>query len=184
MRLETERLVLRDWRTSDVKDLVEGLNDPEVAKWLSLVPHPYTKEHAKQWLHYCAEVYGTGKKRGYYELAIELKSERKVIGVVSIIKIDRFQGTAGGGIWISAEYQRQGYGTEAFGARLRFAFEKLKLRRLENGLLKGNASSLRMQKRFGYRIEGLRRKGVRCMADGKLKDEYMTALLKEEWKDA
>jgi RimJ/RimL family protein N-acetyltransferase len=39
-----------------------------------------------------------------------------------------------------------------------------------------------MQRKFGFKIEGLRRKGYKCMADGKLKDEYITALLKEDWK--
>jgi RimJ/RimL family protein N-acetyltransferase len=38
-----------------------------------------------------------------------------------------------------------------------------------------------MQKKFGYKVEGLKRKAFRCMADGKLKDECITALLKEEW---
>ena len=39
-----------------------------------------------------------------------------------------------------------------------------------------------MQKYFGYKIEGKRRKKYYCMADGELKDEIITGLLKEEWK--
>ena len=39
-----------------------------------------------------------------------------------------------------------------------------------------------MQERFGYKIEGLKRKRYKCMADGKLKDEHITGLLKEEFK--
>ena len=68
------------------------------------------------------------------------------------------------------------------GAQIRFAFDKLKLRRLEHGFFKGNPSSFKMQRKFGFRIEGLRRKGMRSKADGKLRDEYITALLKEDWK--
>jgi len=37
-----------------------------------------------------------------------------------------------------------------------------------------------MQEKFGYRIEGLRRKAFKCMADGEFKDEYITGLLREE----
>ena len=40
----------------------------------------------------------------------------------------------------------------------------------------------KMQKKLGYKIEGIRRKAFRCLADGKIKDEYITGLLKEEWK--
>ena len=50
MRLETERLVLRDWEQNDIEDIVEGLNDIEVSKWLAFIPYPYTSEHAKNWI--------------------------------------------------------------------------------------------------------------------------------------
>ena len=88
----------------------------------------------------------------------------------------------GGGIWINFDYQNQGYGTEAFGERLRFAFNELKLRRIENGYFKGNESSFKMQQKFGYKIEGMKRKSLICKADGKIKDEYITGLIKQEWK--
>jgi RimJ/RimL family protein N-acetyltransferase len=181
MKLETERLILREWRKTDVDDLVEGLNDLNVSKWLAFVPHPYTKKDAEWWINRCKTDAKKGKERDTYNLAIELKSEKKAIGGIGLDKINRFQGTAGGGIWLNANYHRRGYGPEAWGARLEFAFNKLKLRRIENGFFRGNSCSFKMQKRFGFKIEGLRRKGYRCMADGKLKDEYITALLKEEW---
>ena len=114
--------------------------------------------------------------------AIELKSEKKVIGGISIDKINKFHEIGGGGFWISTKYHGQGYGTEALAAKIGFAFNKLKLRRLESGFFKGNIPSLKLQKKLGYKVEGLRRKGFRCKADGKLKDEYTTALLKEDWE--
>jgi RimJ/RimL family protein N-acetyltransferase len=181
MRLITKRLILRDWKASDINDLIEGLNNIEVSTWLAYAPHPYTREDAEKWIAFCKTLTKT-KQRNAYEFAIELQSERKVIGGVTLDKINRVQGTAGGGIWLNAKYHGRGYGTEAFGERIRFAFETLKLRRLENGFFKGNPSSFRMQKKFGYKIEGTRRKAFKCMADGKIKDEYITGLLREEWK--
>lgn len=165
----------------DVEDLVEGLDNLSVTKWLAFVPHPYTRKDAKMWIRFCIKNAQAGTNRRSYEFAIELKSEGKVIGGVSLNKISTFHGTAGGGIWLNSKYQANGYGREAFGEKIRFAFEELKLRRLENGFFKRNRSSLNMQKGFGYKIEGLKRKAFRCMADGKLKDELITALLKEEW---
>jgi len=180
MKLETKRLTLREWQTSDVDDLMRGLGHLSVAQWLAFVPHPYTRRHATAWLDYCA---ANAKKRPRrsYDFAIALKSKAKVIGGLSLDRIDRFQGTAGGGIWINAEYQNRGYGREAFAARLEFAFERLKLRRIENGFLQGNRASRKLLEGFGYEPEGVRRKGCRCMADGKLKDECLMALLKENW---
>lgn len=181
MKLETNRLILREWDLGDVDDLVEGLNDLEVAKWLAFVPHPYTGAGAERWIAYCIKLSSEEKGRAAYHLAVELKSTGKVIGGVSIDKINRMQGTAGGGIWINAKYQRMGYGSEAFGKRLAFAFEELQLRRLDNGYFKGNETSFRLQEKFGYKAEGVRRNAFVCMANGEIMDEYTTGLLKEEW---
>lgn len=183
MKLETKRLILREWARKDVHDLVDGLNNLTVSKWLAVVPFPYTKKDAEMWIRHCSENAKKGKKRNSYHFAIELTSERKVIGGVDLNNINKIHGTAlGGGIWINIKYHGKGYGTEAFGERIRFAFNTLKLRRLENGFLKGNPTSFKMQKRFGYKLEGMRRKAFKCLADGKIKDEYITGLLKEEWK--
>ncbi len=181
MKLETKRLILREWCGEDVDDILEGLNNLNVSQWLACVPYPYTKDDADRWIQYCVETRKNEKERTSYEFAIELKSEQKVIGGVTLHRINHIHGTAGGGIWINEAYHGHGYGTEAFGERIRFAFKRLHLRRLENGFLEGNPSSLKMQKRFGYKVEGRRRKAFRCMADGIIKDEFLTGLLQEEW---
>ncbi len=162
-------------------DLIEGLNDFSVSQWLAFVPHPYTKADAERWLTYCTNLSNQGPVREQYEFAIELKAAQKVIGGVSLTRVSRLHGTAGGGIWLNARYQGQGYGTEAFGEKIRFAFVDLQLRRLENGFFKGNDASFAMQQRFGYQLEGERRQAYRCLADGTLKDECITGLLKDEW---
>ena len=180
MKLETERLILRYWNEADINDLIEGLNNINISQWLAFVPNPYTRNDAKNWINYCIQ-YSSNDNNKTYEFAIELKSEKKIIGGVTLNKIKFVQGTAGGGIWINESYHGRGYGAEAFGERIRLAFEKLNLRRLENGCFEGNQSSLKMQKKFGYRIEGLRRKAVYCMADRQFKNEYITGLLKDEW---
>ena len=181
MLLETNRLILRDWVMEDISDLVEGLNNNEVSKWLVMVPYPYTQKDAMFFIEYCIRTAVEDKNRGSYEFAIELKSERKVIGGTSINKINSHHGTAGGGIWINANYHSRGYGTEAFGKRVEFAFNTLNLRRLENGYLNGNEQSKIMQEKLGYVVEGKRREGFLCTADGQFKDEYITALLKSEY---
>lgn len=181
MTLETQRLILREWNENDVEDIFEGLNNIEVSKWLASVPYPYTKEDAEKWIKFCIENAKKGIDRTSYDFAVELKVEKKVIGGIGLDKINKFQGTAGGGIWINTNYHGQGYGAEAFGKRIDFAFNELKLRRLENGFLEENPSSFKMQEKFGYKIEGMRRKAFRCMADGEIKDEYITGLLKDEW---
>jgi len=181
MKLETERLILRDWEERDTDDLIDGLNNYEVSKWLAFVPYPYTIENAKEWISFCSENRKKDQNRNSYDFAIELKSEGKVIGGVGLDKINKLQGTASGGIWLNNRYHGLGYGTEAFGKRIEFAFDTLGLRRIDNGFFEGNEASKKMQEKFGYKIEGKRRSGFVCMADNKIKDEITTGLLKEEW---
>jgi [ribosomal protein S5]-alanine N-acetyltransferase len=181
-RLETARLILREWTQEDIPDLIEGLNDLQVSRWLAFVPYPYTQEAAESWITHCRNLSMQGHNSSEYEFAIELKFEHKVIGGISLIRVSRVHGTAGGGIWLNTQYQGFGYGTEAFGEKIRFAFEELNLRRLNNGFFAGNNASFAMQQRFGYKLEGERRKAYRCMADGEIKDECITGLLREEWQ--
>lgn len=174
--IETDRLILRQYKLSDVDDIVEGLNNLNVSKWMAFVPYPYTKEDAIKYITNSIE-------KNLYNFAIVLKSENKVIGSTQISNISTDHGTAGGGIWINEKYQGHGYGTEAWGARIKFAFENLGLRRLENGYFKDNISSFKMQEKFGYKNEGIKRKKFISMVTGNIEDEYITGLLKEEWID-
>ena len=50
--LETERLILRPWEDKDALDLVEGLNNLNVSKWLAAVPYPYTMDDAISFINY------------------------------------------------------------------------------------------------------------------------------------
>lgn len=173
--LQTERLVLRPWGPQDVSDLVEGLGELSVAQWLAFVPHPYTVEHAQAWVDRCQNLTAD------FEFAIELKKEGKVIGGTSLNRVDKLHGTAGGGIWLNRSYQGRGLGREAFGERVRFAFEGLGLRRLDNGYFAGNVASEAMLTSLGYKHEGIRRQAFRCMADSQIKDEHLMGLLREDW---
>lgn len=122
MIIESERIILRTWKNEDKEDLVEGLNNINVSKWM-----------------------------------------------------------AGGGIWLNEKYQKNGYGTEAFYTKIKFAFEQLGLRRMENGYFPSKHGSERMQKKLGYKDEGIRRKKFLCLVTNEYVDECITGLLREEF---
>lgn len=182
MRIETPRLVLRPWHEDDVEQLVAGLNDLELAKWLAFVPHPYTISDAGNWIKHCRELAGAGTRPSAYEFAVERKSDALLIGGVSLNKINREVGTGGGGIWIAKPCQGHGYGREAFAAKIRFAFLELGLTRLVNGYFDGNEGSWAMQRKLGYQRVG--EVASRCMADGRQTIEHVTVLLRDEWEDS
>ena len=49
--IETDWLILRQYRLEDADDIVEGLNNLNVSKWLAGAPYPYTKEDALKFIN-------------------------------------------------------------------------------------------------------------------------------------
>ena len=86
--IETDRLILRQYKLEDVNDIVEGLNNLNVTKWLQGAPYPYTKEDALYFINKSID-------NKLYNFAIVLKSENKVIGGTQLTNIDLHNGTAG-----------------------------------------------------------------------------------------
>lgn len=172
--IETERLILRKWAINDADAIVDGLNNINVSKWMSHTPYPYTKADALEFIKKSID-------NNLYNFAIVLKETNEVIGGTQLRNIDFVQGTAHGGIWTNEKYWGKGYGSEAWGARIKYAFEVLGLRRLENGYFEGNEKSWKMQEKFGYKKEGVRRQKYIPLSTGKITDEVVTGLLKDEW---
>jgi len=51
MIIESKRIILRTWQDEDINDLVEGLNNINVSKWMAGVPYPYTENDAKDFIN-------------------------------------------------------------------------------------------------------------------------------------
>lgn len=182
MELKTKRLILRKPKLNDWKDLVEGIGEYDVAKMLVKVPHPYSRKDAEV---YIRKVIKRWKKKDNndYSFFIELKSEKKVIGAITIRIIDPISKVGETGSWINKKYWRNGYMTETKIAVNDFAFNKLKLKRLESPVFKDNKASNATQLKMGYKLEGMRRKSKISLASGKTHDENIYGLLKQEWKE-
>jgi ribosomal-protein-alanine N-acetyltransferase len=180
MKLETERLILRKPKEIDWKDVYEACKEIEVSKNLELVPHPYKKKDALWFIEDTLKNWRK-KKKVKYVFFIELKSEKKVIGVTEI-NIKKNIGTSGS--WINKDYWKKGYITEAKIAVNDFAFNKLGARKLESGAIKENKASNIMQEKMGYKFEGCQRQKATSNATGKIHDLNVYGLLKSEWKKA
>ena len=175
MIIETDRLILREWKMSDIEDNVEGLNNFNVTKNLT-VKFPYTKQDAICFI----EKHRNNDEENYY-FAIQLKNENKVIGGTAIL-VDKHNMIGKGGIWINEKYLGKGYGTEVWIARAKFAFENLSLKKLQNGYFEFNEISWKMQKKVGYKIVGEKTNFSKAL-NQKVK-EIVTELTKSEFNKA
>ncbi len=181
MILKTQRLILRKPKISDWKDVVEGVGDLGVSRYLATAPYPYKKKDALKWLKSSIKRWAK-KEKTSYPFLIELKSEKKVIGGIEIFKYEKQHKICETGSWISKKYWRKGYITEAKIAVNEFAFNKLGVRKMETGVYEENKASNATQKSIGYKYEGTRLKHHITKSTGKVHDELMYGLFKEDWK--
>lgn len=177
--LETERLLLRDFRLEDEAEICEYARDPGVvrfANWgpsdLSIVQANLQRrlEDQKSW------------PRDSVEVAVELRSEARLIGGMRITVLDPSNRTADFGYTFNRRYWNNGYATEAARALLSLAFSNLNLHRVWASCDVRNHASYRVMQKLGMRREGLFKQDV--LQKGEWRDSYLYAVLAEEWDSA
>ena len=84
------------------------------------------------------------------------------------------------GYYIGEQHARQGHMTEAVELMLRYAFEHLRLHRLEANIQPRNEASLALVKRLGFVREGYSRRYLKI--SGRWRDHERWAILAEDWR--
>jgi ribosomal-protein-alanine N-acetyltransferase len=186
--IETERLVLRPYRPSDVRALrafgVE--NDAFLSPW-SPKPRAATTSHS---IVEIAKRVATQRKlwrddRGYaFAITLRTPGERPgtgtIVGRVALNEVVRghFQ-NAYLGYLVGAAWQGRGLAREAVAAVLDFGLGRAGLHRVQAAIMPHNARSLALVRALGLREEGLARGYL--MIDGDWRDHVLFALTREEW---
>ena len=173
MRLETERLVLREFQVADAGAIHEYASDPEVAQYMDWGPN--TPEETEAVLQMRLRQQEAPDLSDPYSLAVVLKETGKLIGVVSLYDIDPVNRSAGVGYCLNRAFWGQGYATEAVRAMLQFGFEELHLHRIYGTCRPENIGSWRVMEKVGMRREGHLRED-RWMK-GRWQDSLLYAIL-------
>ena len=181
MKLETERLILRDLEETDLKNLVNEADNLEVSKYLALVPNPYDEKDGEWFINHCKEE-SKKEPRENYELAITLKENNNLIGIIGLTKVDEFNGTATIGYWLGQNHWKKGIMSEAVKRIIEFAFSELNLRRIDIEGYTENEGTHAIIKKFGFKEEGLRKEFTKAKSTGKLHDIIQYGLLKKDWE--
>jgi RimJ/RimL family protein N-acetyltransferase len=143
--LETERLMLRRPTLADVKAIARLANDRRIAENTRRLPHPYSQEHAIEFVRAVAS-----DDRATVFL---IESNHAPIGVVGI---DWRQPDAPElGYWLGVEYWGQGFGTEAARAVIDFTFEEFEVEHLISGARVTNPSSRNILEKCGFQWSGV-----------------------------
>ncbi|MCR2803945.1 GNAT family N-acetyltransferase [Paenibacillus soyae] len=120
-------------------------------------------------------------RQAYFRL--RRAEDDRLIGFVAIHSIEwnNRAGLLAIGIGDAAD-RGQGYGTEALGLILRFAFHELNLDRVGLEVIDYNQAGIRSYEKAGFRLEGRKRAAV--YRDGKRHDLIVMGILRTEWEAA
>lgn len=110
---------------------------------------PATTEEFQGWMRR----FDDGTNRGFVVRVRESGAAAGMVNINSIIR-GRYQG-ASLGYAAFAPSAGRGYMTEGLTVALRYAFDDLRLHRLEANIQPGNKASLAVVRRLGFRYEGL-----------------------------
>ena len=138
--LETERLMLRRPTLADVSAIARLANDRRIAENTRRLPHPYSQDHAIEFVRGTAE-----DNRGAVFL---IENNFVPIGVVGV---NWHQPDAPElGYWLGVEHWGQGFGTEAARAVIDFTFEEFDIEQLMSGARVTNPSSRNILEKCGF----------------------------------
>lgn len=167
------RVFLRPPKIRDLEEFI-ALNRASVRLHRNLVSPPKYAEEFVAYLKTCREA-------GSACFLIHQVEERAIIGSINLSQISRggFQ-SAYLGYFVGELYSERGYMTEAMQLMLQYAFEGLRLHRIEANVQPENTPSLALVKRAGFVREGYSRRYLKVC--GRWRDHERWAILAEDWR--
>jgi RimJ/RimL family protein N-acetyltransferase len=173
-QLETERLLLRNFREDDAAALMNIFGDDQVTRFYDIA----TFTHIEQAHRMVARLLKRNADGNTMRWGITLKENGQLIGTGGF---NEFKGPrAGIGYDLATAYWKRGYVTEAVRAIVAHGFATLNLNRIEAFVMPENAASARVLEKLGFTREGLLREYG--FWKNQSHDLQMFALLQRDWK--
>lgn len=179
-KLETDRLILRDYEAEDSDAYFKLKSDSKTMYYLQDIKL-YSKEDAdKEFANVLKDK--ENKDRKFYFFHVELKSSHEQVGSVGYTVVDNtpLGKIVHAGYFIYPQFWNNGYVTEAFKKVLEFAFIENDVYRVTTGCLAENIGSEKVMIKCGLVKEAEHIEWE--WHDGKMKDRLEYRLLKKEWE--
>ena len=151
--LTTERLILRPLVPEDAEALHRLVNDWEVTRNLAVVPFPYPRELADEWIAVHPRIAGRWQRLRTRHHRPRRRA-RAPGGCRRPAHRCARRDAAALGYWVGRRFWGHGVATEAAGRLARWALANLDLDRLEAGVITDNPASAAVLRRIGFRQTG------------------------------
>lgn len=171
MKIETNRLILRDYTMDDYEALYEIMSDSETMRYY---PKPFDEEKTRNWIQFNLDNY---RKYGFGLWAVILKETDEFIGDCGIT-LQNIDGEMLPeiGYHIHKKHWRKGYGSEAAKAVRDWVFQHTKYEAVYSYMKYTNEASYRTAVANGMRK-------VKEYPDEKNGISYAYAITRSEWEE-
>lgn len=177
-QLETERLILRELRYTDVEAVHRYLSNPEVTRYLATQSPRF--EETQYLVNFLISLF---ERDEGFRWGITLKSgdaAGRVIGTCGYHAWAKDHFRAEIGYELAGDYWGRGIMAEAIEALLAFGFEEMALNRIEAMVLVGNKASAGFLEKLGFQQEVLLREYE--FVRGKFRDVLLFSLLSKDYR--
>jgi ribosomal-protein-alanine N-acetyltransferase len=176
LRLDTPRLILREFVEDDWRAMHAIHAREDVVRWL--IFEPFDEDAAREYVQGIM-VSAREVPRLVFDFAITVKGDDTLRGRVGMKRDDKDPRTAMLWFVLDPALQGQGYVTEAARALVHYAFTELKLHRVWGDCDPRNPASARVMERLGMRREGHLVQNM--WIKGEWCDSWIFAVLADEW---
>ncbi len=173
--LRSDRLILRPPLPEDAPKIECYVSDRRVAEMTSLIPHPYPRGGAADWIEQTEQAWleGTGAS-----FVICRRDSEDLIGSIEISSKPRDGNVIG--YWIGVQHWGNGYATEALRRLICYAFEDLAIDRVDTYHFAHNPASGRVMEKAGMKF--ISKTPLGASRDGQLHDDVRYAITAREWR--
>ena len=173
MFLKGKVVTLRALETEDLDFVRDLINDPEIERTIVGWSWPKPRKEQEQWFM----DYVNSEKKVRYIIETPLDGR---VGLTGLQDIDWKNGSAtGAGIRIRKDVQSKGLATDAYMTLFKYAFEELRLHRINTSAFEDNLASLKFLEKCGCKREGIQREAI--YKEGTYKNLVMLAILEDDY---
>ena len=145
--IKTNRLILRPIKRTDAPRFAALCNDIDIARNTARIPHPYTPDHAREFVDRSAAAFDDGT-----EYAFAVCRNDEIIACAGVMQMGG--GAVEIGYWVGAAYRRAGIAVEAAQAVSQYAFEQQGNEKAVAGFFTDNPASGRVLTKIGFTATG------------------------------
>ena len=146
-------VVLRPWRDDDVADVAAMCDDESVARWMPIMPHPYTLADGEEWVAGAAAKW---RDEHWANFAVEDPSTGVLVGSCGL-RIDAEKQSGEIGYLVHRDHRRRGVAAASVALLTDWGFDELGLGRLQIRADTRNVASRRTTIASGYAFEAVLR---------------------------